>query len=204
MGWHDVGSWESLWLISEKDADGNVTVGDVLSENVKGSYLRSEGPLITAIGLENIAVVATADAVLVGARHAIENIKPIVEAMKDSGRSEFLSHPKIYRPWGWFQTLDRGERHQVKHLMVKPGHGISLQAHKRRAEHWTVVAGTARVTRDDEVITLEIDQSTYIPLSAKHRLENPGPDPLSVIEVQSGDYLGEDDIVRFEDKYGRD
>jgi mannose-1-phosphate guanylyltransferase/mannose-6-phosphate isomerase len=204
MGWHDVGSWESLWLISEKDADGNVTVGDVLSKDVKDSYLRSEGPLVTAIGLENIAVVATPDAVLVGARDAIENIKPIVEAMKDDGRTEFLSHPRMYRPWGWFQTLDLGERHQVKHLMVKPGHGISLQAHKRRAEHWTVVAGTARVTRDDEVIILEIDQSTYIPLGAKHRLENPGPNPLSVIEVQSGDYLGEDDIVRFEDKYGRD
>ena len=204
MDWHDVGSWESLWVISEKDADGNVTVGDVLSEDVKGSYLRSEGPLIAAIGLENIAVIATADAVLVGARDATENIKPVVEAMKDDGRTEFLSHPRIYRPWGWFQTLDQGERHQVKHLMVKPGHGISLQAHKHRAEHWTVVAGTARVTRDDEVIILEIDQSTYIPLGAKHRLENPGPDPLSVIEVQSGDYLGEDDIVRFEDKYGRD
>ena len=204
MGWHDVGSWESLWLIGEKDADGNVTVGDVFSKDVKGAYLRSDGPLITAIGLENIAVIATADAVLVGARDAIEDIKPVVETMKDNGRAEFLSHPRIYRPWGWFQTLDQGERHQVKHLMVKPGHGISLQAHKRRAEHWTVVAGTARVTRDDEIITLEIDQSTYIPLGAKHRLENPGPDPLNVIEVQSGDYLGEDDIVRFEDKYGRD
>jgi mannose-1-phosphate guanylyltransferase/mannose-6-phosphate isomerase len=204
MGWHDVGSWESLWLISEKDDDGNVTVGDIISEDVKGSYLRSEGPLITAIGLENIAVVATADAVLVGARDAVVNIKPVVEALKHSGRTEFLSHPRIYRPWGWFQTLDQGERHQVKHLMVKPGHGISLQAHKRRAEHWTVVAGTARVTRDDEVITLEIDQSTYIPLGTKHRLENLGSEPLSVIEVQSGDYLGEDDIVRFEDKYGRD
>ncbi len=219
MGWHDVGSWQSLWVISEKDDDANVTAGDVVSENVRGSYLRSEGPLIAAIGLENIAVVATADAVLVGALDAIETIKPVVEAMKEEamkggaikggaikggGRTEFLSHPRIYRPWGWFQTLDHGERHQVKHLMVKPGHGISLQAHQRRAEHWTVVAGTAQVTRDDETVTLGIDQSTYIPLGAKHRLENPGPEPLSVIEVQSGDYLGEDDIVRFEDKYGRD
>jgi len=203
MGWHDVGSWESLWLISDKDADGNVTVGDVVSDNVKGSYLRSEGPLIAAIGLENIAVVATADAVLVGARKDVENIKQVVEAVKDGERTEFLSHPRVYRPWGWFQTLDMGERHQVKHLMVKPGHGISLQAHKRRAEHWTVVAGTATVTRDEEILTLEIDQSTYIPLGAKHRLENTGTQPLSVIEVQSGDYLGEDDIVRFEDDYGR-
>ena len=209
IGWTDVGAWDTLWSIGDKDANGNVTVGDVVSKDVKGSYLRSAGPLITAIGLENVAVIATADAVLVSTRDAVEKIKPVVEAMKNEamkggGRTEFLSHPRIYRPWGWFQTLDQGARHQVKHLMVKPGHGISLQAHKRRAEHWTVVAGTARVTRDDDIITLEIDQSTYIPLGAKHRLENPGSEPLNVIEVQSGDYLGEDDIVRFEDKYGRD
>lgn len=204
MGWHDVGSWESMWEIADKDAHGNVKVGDVVTENVRGSYLRSEGPLIAAIGLENITVVATADAVLVGARDAVENIKPMIEALKAGGRVESLSHPRVHRPWGWFQSLDRGEGFQVKHLMVKPGHGISLQAHKRRAEHWTVVAGTAKVTRDDEIITLETGQSTDIPLGAKHRLENLGPEPLSVIEVQSGDYLGEDDIVRFEDKYGRD
>ena len=128
----------------------------------------------------------------------------MVDALKNAGRPETLSHPRVYRPWGWYKTLETGERHQVKHLMVKPGHGISLQAHKHRAEHWTVVAGTARVTRDDEVVTLEIDQSAHIPIGTKHRLENPGPEPLSVIEVQSGNYLGEDDIVRFDDKYGRD
>lgn len=203
MGWSDVGSWESLWLIGDKDENGNVETGDIVTENVKDSYLRSEGPMIAASGLENVAVVATDDAVLVGSRDAVENIKPMIETMKKGGRSETQSHPRIYRPWGWFQTLDLGERYQVKHLMVKPGQGISLQAHKRRAEHWTVVSGTAQVIRDDETITLETDQSTYIPLGAKHRLENLGSEPLSVIEVQSGDYLGEDDIVRFEDKYGR-
>jgi len=125
-------------------------------------------------------------------------------ALKENGRTEYLSHPRVYRPWGWYQTLETGDRYQVKHLMVKPGHGLSLQSHKQRTEHWTVVAGSARVTRDDEVVTLGIDQSTYIPIGTKHRLENPGADPLSVIEVQSGNYLGEDDIVRFDDDYGRE
>ena len=204
MGWSDVGSWASLWRIGDKDSDGNVKAGDVVTENVRDSYLRTDGPLLAAIGLENVIVIATGDAVLVGTRDSVEGLKSVVDALKDAGRPEYLSHPRVYRPWGWYQTLETGERHQVKHLMVKPGHGISLQAHKHRAEHWTVVAGTARVTRDDEVITLEIDQSVYIPLGAKHRLENLSSDPLSVIEVQSGNYLGEDDIIRFDDKYGRD
>ena len=204
MDWHDVGSWASLWNISDKDDDGNVLVGDVIAQDVQGSYLRSDGPLLTAVGVENMVIVATGDAVLVGDKGASEEIRSLVERLKEKGRTEYSSHPRVYRPWGWFQTLDRGERHQVKHLMVKPGQQISLQSHKHRAEHWTVVAGTARVTRDDEIITLGIDQSTYIPLGAKHRLENPGPEPLSVIEVQSGSYLGEDDIVRFDDIYGRD
>ena len=204
MGWSDVGSWASLWRIGDKDSDGNVKAGDVVTENVKDSYLRTDGPLLAAIGLENVIVVATGDAVLVGTKDSVEGLKSVVDALKNAGRPETLSHPRVYRPWGWYKTLETGERHQVKHLMVKPGHGISLQAHKHRAEHWTVVAGTARVTRDDEVVTLEIDQSAYIPIGTKHRLENPGPEPLSVIEVQSGNYLGEDDIVRFDDKYGRD
>ncbi len=204
MGWNDVGSWASLWAIGDKDSDGNVKAGDIVTDNVKDSYLRTDGPLLAAIGLENVIVVATGDAVLVGTRDSVEGLKSVVDALKDAGRTETLTHLRVYRPWGWYQTLETGERHQVKHLMVKPGHGISLQAHKHRAEHWTVVAGTARVTRDDEVITLGIDQSTYIPIGAKHRLENPGTEPLSVIEVQSGNYLGEDDIVRFDDKYGRD
>jgi mannose-1-phosphate guanylyltransferase/mannose-6-phosphate isomerase len=204
MKWHDVGSWASLWNISDKDDDGNVLVGDVIAQDSKGSYLKSDGPLLTAVGVENMVIVATGDAVLVADRGASEEIRSLVEHLKEKGRTEYSSHPRVYRPWGWFQTLDKGERHQVKHLMLKPGQQISLQSHKHRAEHWTVVAGTARVTRDDEIITLETDQSTYIPLGARHRLENAGSEPLSVIEVQSGDYLGEDDIVRFEDKYGRD
>ncbi len=204
MGWSDVGSWGSLWRIGDKDSDGNVMAGDVVTENVKDSYLRTDGPLLAAMGLENMIVVVTGDAVLVGTRDSVEGLKSVVDALKDSGRPEYLTHPRVYRPWGWYQTLETGERHQVKHLMVKPGHGISLQAHKQRAEHWTVVAGSARVTRDDEVVTLEIDQSTYIPIGVKHRLENQGTEPLSVIEVQSGNYLGEDDIIRFDDKYGRD
>ncbi|MBT3305292.1 MAG: mannose-1-phosphate guanylyltransferase/mannose-6-phosphate isomerase [Alphaproteobacteria bacterium] len=203
MDWHDVGSWAALWEISDQDADANVLIGDVIAQDAKGSYLRSDGPLLTAVGVENMVIVATDDAVLVGDRGASEEIRSLVETLKQKGRTEYSTHPRVYRPWGWFQTLDQGERYQVKHLMLKPGQQISLQSHKHRAEHWTVVAGTARVTRDDETITLETDQSTYIPLGAKHRLENPGEEALRVIEVQSGSYLGEDDIVRFEDRYGR-
>ena len=203
MDWHDVGSWGALWAISDKDDNGNVLIGDVIAQDARESYLRSNGPLLAAVGVENMVIVATGDAVLVGDRGAGEEIRSLVETLKEKGRTEYSAHPRIYRPWGWFQTLDQGERYQVKHLMVKPGQQISLQSHKHRAEHWTVVAGTARVTRDDETITLNIDQSTYIPLGVKHRLENPGPETLSVIEVQSGGYLGEDDIVRFEDRYGR-
>jgi mannose-1-phosphate guanylyltransferase/mannose-6-phosphate isomerase len=204
MDWHDVGSWSSLWDISAKDDDGNVLVGDVIAQDSRGSYLRSDGPLLTANGVENLVIVATKDVVLVSEKKASEEIRLLAERLKEKGRTEYLSHPRVYRPWGYFQTLDKGERHQVKHLMVKPGQQISLQLHKYRAEHWTVVDGTARVTCDDETITLVADQSTYIPIGVKHRLENPGPETLSVIEVQSGSYLGEDDIVRFDDIYGRD
>ncbi len=147
MGWSDVGSWASLWQIGDKDSDGNVKAGDVFTENVKDSYLRTDGPLLAAIGVENVVVVATGDAVLVGTKDSVEGLKSVVDALKNAGRTEYLSHPRVYRPWGWYQTLDKGERFQVKHLMVKPGHSISLQAHKKRAEHWTVVAGSARVTR---------------------------------------------------------
>lgn len=204
MGWSDIGSWAALWDINEKDADGNVLTGDVLAEEVKGSFIHADGPLVAALGLEDVVIVATGDVVLAVSKDRVEDIKSLVEALKDKGRTEVFSHPKVHRPWGWYETLRMGNRFQAKHLMVKPGHGISLQAHEKRAEHWVVVEGTARVTRDDEVITLEVNQSTYIPIGAKHRLENPGDEPLSVIEVQSGDYLGEDDIIRFEDKYGRD
>ena len=204
MDWHDVGSWKSLWEISDQDQNSNVLIGDVVAHDTKGSYLRSEGPLLTAAGIEDMVVVATDDVVLVGPRTANEEIRPLVEKLQKIGREEISNHPKVYRPWGWFQTLDKGLRYQVKHLMLKPGQKISLQSHKHRAEHWTVVTGTARVTRGDETITLQTDQSTYIPLGTKHRLENIGEKELSVIEVQSGSYLGEDDIARYEDRYGRD
>jgi mannose-1-phosphate guanylyltransferase/mannose-6-phosphate isomerase len=204
MGWNDLGSWTAMWRISEKDANGNVQIGDVITEDVKGSYLRSEGPLVAAVGVEDILVIATMDAVLVVSKNAVERVRDVVEKLKTQGRTEHLAHPRVYRPWGWYQTLDLGERFRVKHLMVKAGQGLSLQAHEHRAEHWVVVTGTARVTRDEEIITLNEDESTYLPAGIKHRLENTTKKPLSVIEVQSGSYLGEDDIVRFEDVYGRD
>lgn len=203
MGWHDVGSWAALWEIGEKDADGNVGVGDVIAEGVSGSYLRSDGPVVAAIGLSDVLIVATRDAVLAVSKDAVERIRSVVERLRKDGRTEHLTHPRVYRPWGWYETLEAGAGYQVKHLMVKPGHGISLQAHKRRAEHWVVVAGTARVTRGEDVIDLGENESTHLPVGIKHRLENLGGEPLSVIEVQSGSYLGEDDIVRFEDRYGR-
>ena len=204
MGWRDIGSWAALWELGDKDDDGNVRIGDVVAKNVRDSYLRSDGPMIAAIGLKDVAIVATGDVVLVVSKDAVDSIKAVVEELKDAGRTEVLSHLRVYRPWGWYQTLDLGERFQVKHLMIKPGAGLSLQVHKHRAEHWVVVAGTAKVTRGDEIITLGEDESTYLPAGTKHRLENEGAEPLSVIEVQSGSYLGEDDIVRFDDRYGRD
>jgi mannose-1-phosphate guanylyltransferase/mannose-6-phosphate isomerase len=203
MDWHDVGSWTALWEISDQDENTNVLIGDVIAQDTIGSYLRSDGPLLTAVGVQNMVIVATDDAVLVGDRAASEEIRSLVKTLKQKGRKEYSTHPKVYRPWGWFQTLDQGNRYQVKHLMLKPGQQISLQSHKHRAEHWTVVTGTARVTCNDKIITLKTDQSTYIPLGTKHRLENAGKEALSVIEVQTGSYLGEDDIFRHEDRYGR-
>jgi mannose-1-phosphate guanylyltransferase/mannose-6-phosphate isomerase len=203
MDWHDVGSWSALWGISDQDENKNVLIGDVIAQDTLGSYLRSDGPLIAAVGIKDLVVVATSDAVLVGERTASEEIRVLVEKLREKGRTEYSAHPKAYRPWGWFQTLDQGDRYQVKHLMLKPGQQISLQSHKYRAEHWTVVTGTARVTRDEEVVTLKTDQSSYIPLGTKHRLENIGKEVLSVIEVQTGSYLEEDDIIRYDDCYGR-
>ena len=204
IGWHDVGSWASLWDIGDKDANGNVRVGDVVAAGVKNSYLRGEGSILVAVGLEDVFVVATGDAVLAISRRTIDKLKAVVEGLREGGRAEHASHRRVHRPWGWYETLEVGAGYQVKHLMVSPGHGISLQAHKHRAEHWVVVSGTARVTRGDEVITLAENESTYLPKGVRHRLENATGSPLSVIEVQSGSYLGEDDIVRFEDRYGRD
>ena len=204
MGWCDVGSWTSLWEIGDKDGHGNLLSGDVLVHDVRDSLIRTEDRLVAAVGVDDLIVVATADAVLVTRRDRAQEVKDIVEVLKADGRPEALAHPVVHRPWGHFQIVDRGEGFQVKHIMVKPGAKLSLQLHHHRAEHWVVVSGTAKVTLGDDTLTLTANQSTYIPTETKHRLENTGDEPLRVIEVQSGDYLGEDDIVRFDDIYGRD
>jgi len=203
MGWSDIGSWEALWTAAARDDQGNATKGDVLHHGARNSYLRSEGPLVAAVGVEDIVVVATQDAVLVSHKSASQDVKRIVEQLERSGRELHTTHRKVYRPWGSYEGIDNGDRHQVKHIIVNPGAKLSLQMHHKRAEHWIVVSGTAQVTCDDKVFPLHENESTYIPLGSKHRLENTGEEPLHLIEVQSGSYLGEDDIVRFEDTYGR-
>ena len=203
MGWSDVGSWLSLWENSLADIDGNVSSGDVVMHNVTNSYLRTDGPMIATVGLQDVIVVATTDAVLVAHRDAAQDVKAVVEQLERSGRHLHVHHRKVDRPWGSYDSVDSGDRFQVKRIVVKPGAQLSLQMHHHRAEHWIVVSGTAKVTCDDKVFLLGENESTFIPLGAKHRLENPGTIPLHVIEVQSGAYLGEDDIVRFEDSYGR-
>ena len=202
-GWSDVGAWAELWNIGEKDADGNVTHGDVVTINSENSMLFSQQRLIAAVGLKDIVVVETADAILVSHRDQVQDVKEVVEWIKSEGRDEHLSHRCVYRPWGHFDSIDMGERYQVKRIFVNPGETLSLQMHHHRAEHWIVVSGTAKVTRGDETFLVTENQSTYIPVGTKHRLENTGAIPLEMIEVQSGSYLGEDDIVRFEDIYGR-
>ena len=203
LGWSDVGSWSQLWQVGAKDAQGNVTRGDVILHEARGTYVRAEKRLVAAIGVDNLVIVETSDAVLVGARERAQDVKAIVDALNRSGREEPNAHRRVYRPWGYYESIDAGERYQVKRIMVKPGAAISLQLHHHRAEHWIVVSGTAKVTRGEETILLSENQSTFIPLGVVHRLENPGKVPVSLIEVQSGSYLGEDDIVRFEDRYGR-
>ena len=202
-GWSDVGSWSALWEVAQADAAGNVLVGDVLAADSRNSYLHASSRMLATVGVEDLVVVETADAVLVAGKDRVQDVKKIVEQLKRDGRGEALLHRKVNRPWGSYESIDSAERFQVKHIIVRPGATLSLQMHHHRAEHWVVVRGTARVTRGDEVLTLSENQSTYIPLGVTHRLENPGRIPLELIEVQSGSYLGEDDIVRFEDKYGR-
>jgi mannose-1-phosphate guanylyltransferase/mannose-6-phosphate isomerase len=203
-GWSDVGSWSTLHDACDPDADGNVRKGDVLTEDTRGCYLYAESRLVAAVGLRDHVVVETKDAVLVAPRDRVRDVKALVAQIKQRGRSEHLLHREVFRPWGSYDSLDNGERFQVKRLVVRPGGVLSLQLHHHRAEHWVVVSGTARITRGDEVFLLEENQSTYIPIGVRHRIENPGKIPLHVIEVQSGGYLGEDDIVRFEDQYGRE
>jgi mannose-1-phosphate guanylyltransferase/mannose-6-phosphate isomerase len=203
-GWSDVGSWSSLHQAVKQDASGNVAKGDVIVEDTTGSYLYAESRLIAAVGLKDHVVVETKDAVLVAPKDKVQDVKKLVAKLKEGGRYEHSLHREVHRPWGSYDSVENGERYQVKRLSVKPGASMSLQMHHHRAEHWIVVSGTARITRGDEVFLLSENESTYIPIGAKHRIENPGKVPLHIIEVQSGSYLGEDDIVRFEDRYGRE
>ncbi|MDR2077298.1 MAG: mannose-1-phosphate guanylyltransferase/mannose-6-phosphate isomerase [Desulfovibrio sp.] len=201
--WHDLGSWESFYDTGDKDADGNVRVGDVLCRDTRDSYLHASHRLLATVGVSGLSVVETADAVLVAGRGSGQEVRVLLEALKEQGRQETETHLRVYRPWGFYETLARGERFQVKRIVVDPGSGLSLQLHYHRAEHWVVVRGAALVRLDDSAVLLKEDMSTYIPVGTKHRLENPGLIPLEIIEIQTGSYLGEDDIVRFEDTYGR-
>ena len=202
-GWSDVGSWSALWEISDKDVSGNTANGDVILHDSRDCYVQSESKLIAAIGLDNIVVVESDDAIMVAAKDRVQDVKKVVEKLKAEDRPEAQVHRKVYRPWGFYDSVDSGERFQVKRIVVKPGAQLSLQMHHHRAEHWVVVSGTARVTCGEQELLVTENQSTYIPLGVTHRLENPGSIPLELIEVQSGSYLGEDDIVRLEDKYAR-
>jgi mannose-1-phosphate guanylyltransferase/mannose-6-phosphate isomerase len=203
MGWSDIGSWSSLWQESQPDEAGNVSIGDVVTTGTRGCYLRSDDRLLTAIGVTDLVVVVTDDAVLVADKAHDQDVKKIVEALKAKNRTEAIHGSRAWRPWGWFQNLDDGYRFRVKHIQVNPGAKLSLQKHWHRSEHWVVVTGTALVTCGERVFTLRENESTFIPAGTPHRLENPGRLPLRMIEVQSGEYVGEDDIVRLEDVYGR-
>jgi mannose-1-phosphate guanylyltransferase/mannose-6-phosphate isomerase len=202
-GWNDLGAWEAVWQVGQQDANGNVSSGDTLLSDTKNSLVHASSRLVSAVSLENIVIVETADAVLVADRSKSQDVKNIVLQLESQKREEKNLHRKVARPWGWYDSVDEGERFKVKRIQVKPGASLSLQMHHHRAEHWIVVKGTAEITNGDKVITLTENQSTFIPLGQTHRLANPGTTPLEIIEVQSGSYLGEDDIVRFEDTYGR-
>jgi len=203
FGWSDVGSWSSLWEIGAKDTAGNVLAGDVAAADASGCYVRADARHVSLLGVDGLLVIETDDAILIADRGRAQDVKGVVERLEKEDRREHVSHSRVYRPWGYYESIDTGERFQVKRLMVKPGHAISLQLHNHRAEHWVVVSGRARVTRGEDEIVLEENQSTFIPQGTKHRLENAGEAPLFIVEVQSGDYLGEDDIVRFDDRYNR-
>jgi len=203
-GWSDIGSWAALWEASEKNADGNCEIGDVISLDGSGNYINAGSRLVTAVGLEDMVIVETKDTVFVAPKSKVHKIKALVENLKKSKRAEVDFHREVYRPWGKYDSVDMGKRYQVKRITVNPGAKLSVQKHFHRAEHWVVVRGTAKVTKGEETVLLSENQSTYIPLGEIHALENPGKVPLELIEVQSGSYLGEDDIVRFEDRYGRE
>ena len=202
-GWNDLGAWEAVWQVAPKDAQGNASVGDAIVKDSSNTLVHAHSRLVSVVGLNDVVVVETADAVLVASRERSQDVKLIVNHLGAEQRGEQTLHRKVHRPWGWYDSIDNGPRHQVKRIMVKPGASLSLQMHHHRAEHWIVVSGTAEITNGDKVLLLAENQSTYIPLGQTHRLANPGKVPLEIIEVQSGSYLGEDDIVRFEDTYGR-
>jgi mannose-1-phosphate guanylyltransferase/mannose-6-phosphate isomerase len=202
-GWSDLGAWDAVWQVGAKDAAGNAAVGDAIVRDSRDTLVHATSRLVSVIGLDGVVVVETPDAVLVADRDRTQEVKHVVAELDRRGRSEHTVHRLVHRPWGWYDSLDAGPRFQVKHILVKPGASLSLQKHHHRAEHWVVVRGTAEVTNGDQVMLLSENQSTYIPLGQVHRLANPGKVPLEIIEVQSGSYLGEDDIVRFEDTYGR-
>ncbi|MFY7865786.1 mannose-1-phosphate guanylyltransferase/mannose-6-phosphate isomerase [Roseateles sp.] len=202
-GWNDLGAWEAVWQVAEKDAQGNAAQGDAMFSDCQNTLVHATSRLVSVVGLHDVVVVETPDAVLVSDRARSQEVKKIVAKLDAEKRGEQTLHRKVHRPWGWYDSIDSGERFQVKRIMVKPGAALSLQMHHHRAEHWIVVSGTAEITNGDKVLLLSENQSTYIPLGQTHRLANPGKVPLEIIEVQSGAYLGEDDIVRFEDTYGR-
>jgi mannose-1-phosphate guanylyltransferase/mannose-6-phosphate isomerase len=202
-GWNDLGAWDAVWQVADKDARGNASVGDVLLQDSDNTLVHATSRLVSVVGLSDVVVVETADAVMVSDRARSQEVKKIVGELGARGRGEHTLHRKVHRPWGWYDSIDSGARFQVKRILVNPGASLSLQMHHHRAEHWIVVCGTAEITNGDKVMILSENQSTYIPLGQTHRLANPGKVPLEIIEVQSGSYLGEDDIVRFEDTYGR-
>jgi mannose-1-phosphate guanylyltransferase/mannose-6-phosphate isomerase len=203
IGWSDVGSWSALWEIGEKDALGNVARGDALMHDVSGSYVRADSRLVYMLGVKDLLVVETDDAVLISERARAQDVKDIVQRLDRGRRSEHVSHTRVYRPWGYYETIDAGPGFQVKRIMVKPGAALSLQYHEHRAEHWVVVSGTAKVVRGEETFELKRSESTFIPPRTRHRLENAGQEPMFLIEVWSGDQLTEEDIVRLEDRYNR-
>ena len=203
VGWSDIGSWSTLWDVSEKDNNGNVSHGDVLLHETNNTFVRTDGKLVVSIGVDDLVIVSTKDAVMVAHKDRVKDVKVIAEKLKDNGRTEWELNREVYRPWGKYDSIGNGDRYQVKRITVKPGAKLSVQMHHHRAEHWVVVHGSAKVTNGDKTFLLSENESTYIPVGVVHALENPGKVGLELIEVQSGSYLGEDDIVRFEDRYGR-
>jgi mannose-1-phosphate guanylyltransferase len=202
-GWSDIGSWSSLWDISEKDVNGNATYGDVMFHDLTNSFIRTDGKLVAAIGVDNLVIVSTKDVLLVAHKDSVQDVKVLAQQLKNKSRPEWEHHREVYRPWGKYDSIDIGDQYQVKRITVKPGAKLSVQMHHHRSEHWVVVSGSAKVTNGEKTFLLSKNESTYIPVGVIHALENPGKVDLELIEVQSGSYLGEDDIVRFDDRYGR-